>query len=109
LEGQKPGENATGKSTKSPSNNSHVVGHGFGVAIDEKATDNPKKHTEDSSTDAEEGNEEKIVHAKPLADDTVAVVHPPTDHRYPPTIDIADAGEARERLQSLTLTYPNVS
>jgi hypothetical protein len=74
LEGQNPGENATGKSTKSPSNNSHVVGRGFGVAIDEKATDNPKKHTEDSSTNAEEGNKEKIVNVKPPADDIVAVV-----------------------------------
>ena len=74
MEGQNPGENTTGKSTKSPLNNGHVVGHGFGVAIDEKATNNSKKHTEDSSTDAEEGNKEKIVDAKPPADDTVAVV-----------------------------------
>ena len=100
MEGQNPDENATGKSTKSPSNNSHVVGHAFGVATDEKATNNPKKHTEDSSTDAEEGNKEKIVDAKPPADDTDAVVLPPTDHhRNSPTIDIADAGEAWERLQ----------
>jgi hypothetical protein len=74
LEGQNPDENAIGKSTESPSNNSHVVGRGFGVAIDEKATDNPKKHTEDSSTNAEEGNKEKIVNVKPPADDIVAVV-----------------------------------
>ena len=99
MEGQNPSENTTGKSTKSPSNNDHVVGYGFGIAIDEKAIDNPKKHTEDSSTDAE-GNKEKIVDAKPPADDTVAVVLPPTDHhRNSPTIDIADAGEAWERLQ----------
>lgn len=31
----------------------------FGDAIDKKATANPKKHTEDSSIDAEEENEEK--------------------------------------------------
>ena len=74
MERQNPGENTTGKSTKSPSNNDHVVDYGFGIAIDEKAIDNPKKHTEDSSTDAEEGNKEKIVDAKPPADDTVAVV-----------------------------------
>ena len=55
---------------KSPSNNGHVVGHGFGVAIDDKATDNPKKHIEDSSTDAEEGNKENIGDAKPPADTT---------------------------------------
>ena len=95
MEGQNPAENTTGKSTKSPSNNSHVVGHEFSVAIDEKATNNPKKHTEDPSTDVEEGNKEKIVDAKPPADDTVAVVLPPTDHhRNPPTIDIANTGEA---------------
>jgi hypothetical protein len=52
LEGQNPSENAIGKSTKSPLNNGHVVGHGFGIAIDKKAIDNPKKHTEDSSIDA---------------------------------------------------------
>jgi len=74
LEGQNPDENTTGKSTKSPSNNDHVVGHGFGIAVDKKATDNSKKHIEDSSTDAEEGNKEKIIDAKPPIDDTVAVV-----------------------------------
>jgi hypothetical protein len=65
-----------------------------------KATDNPKKHTEDLSTDAEEGNKEKIVDAKPPIDDTDVVVLPPTNHhRNPPNIDIANVEEACERLQ----------
>jgi len=40
------------------------VEHGFGDAIDEKSTDNAKKHTESSSLDAEDGNEDKIAEAK---------------------------------------------
>jgi hypothetical protein len=65
-----------------------------------KATDNLKKHTEDSSTDAGEGNKEKIIDAKPPTDDTVAMVLPPTNHHQNlPNIDIADIEEAWERLQ----------
>jgi hypothetical protein len=70
------------------------------LPLTRKTIDNPKKHTEDLSTDAEEINEEKIIGAKPPAEDTVTMVLPPTDHhRNLLTIDIADAGEARERLQ----------
>jgi hypothetical protein len=66
--------------------------------MNEKATDNPKKHTEDSNIHAEEENKEKFADAKPPADDTVAVLLLPTDqHRNPPTM--ADAEEARRRLQ----------
>jgi hypothetical protein len=93
-EGHKPSEHSTGKSTKSPSNNSQFVGYGFGDAMNEKATDSPKKHIEDSSIHVEEENEEKFADAKPPADDTIAVLLLPTDpHRNPPTV--ADAGEDR--------------
>jgi hypothetical protein len=62
--------------------------------MNEKAIDNPKKHTEDSSVHAEEENEEKFADAKPPADDTIAMLPLRMDpHRNPPTM--ADAGEAR--------------
>jgi hypothetical protein len=65
--------------------------------MNEKATDNPKKHTKDSSIHVEEENKEKFADAKPPADDTVAVLLLPMDqHRNLPTM--ADAKKAPRRL-----------
>jgi hypothetical protein len=65
-----------------------------------KTTDNPRKHTEKSSIDTDEGSEEKLVDAKPPVDNTVVVLHSPLDHHEnPPTIAIATIREARDELQ----------
>ena len=68
------------------------------IAIDTRAIDDPRRHTEDSSYDTREASDEKIAEAKPLARNTVAVHRLPTDeHRNPPPNDVADARKAREK------------
>ena len=59
LEGQNPGENSTGMKTESLPNSRHVVGHEFFAADDEKGTDDTTEHTEDSSVNADEKDDEK--------------------------------------------------
>jgi hypothetical protein len=72
-----------------------------------KATDNPKKHTEDSSTDTDEGNKEKIIDAKPPTDDTITMVLLPTNHhRNPPNIDIANTEKGGVYTPAIDSTTP---
>jgi len=47
-------EQFTGKSTETHPRSRHVIGNGFGATIDERNTDNPKKHTGGLSINAEE-------------------------------------------------------
>jgi len=56
LEVPKSDEKITGTSSETPSTSKYVVGNGFGSTIDEKNTDDPRKHIEGLNIDAEEGN-----------------------------------------------------
>jgi len=98
LEGHKSDEHSIGKSIEPSPDNSQVEGHGLSIAIDTRATDDPRRHTEDSSIDAREASDKKIAEAKPPAGDTVAVHHSPTEeHRNPPPNDVTDARKARKK------------
>lgn len=72
----------------------HFVDHVFGVTKD-GGTDNTKKHTKDSSINADQENEENITDAKIPAKDIVVVLLSSTEHHQNPLIDIANTRETR--------------
>jgi hypothetical protein len=55
---------------------------------------NPKKYIGEMAIDAVERDREKIIEAKPPAEEIVAALSPTTDQNLP-TNSIADAGKAR--------------